>query len=92
MLGLFEMVGEFENVGDLKLGKGRLAIEYPVNGLGGECSVPSHCVTQVVEEVLDERGNRVVGDEVVGKRVPHEMVVDEGVVDEGVEDEGMADE
>ncbi|RXH92842.1 hypothetical protein DVH24_011866 [Malus domestica] len=40
-------------------GKGKLAIEYPVIGLGGECSVPSQCVTQVVEEVLDERDDNV---------------------------------
>ncbi|KAM1837742.1 hypothetical protein FF1_019582 [Malus domestica] len=60
-------------------GKGKLAIEYPINGLGGECSVHSQCVTQVVEEVAYERGDRVVG------------VDDEGVADEGVEDEGVAD-
>ncbi|TQD76902.1 hypothetical protein C1H46_037569 [Malus baccata] len=55
-------------------GKGKLAIEYPINGLDGVCNVPSQCVTQVVEEVADERGDRVVG----------EGVADEGVVDEWV--------
>ncbi|KAM1234908.1 hypothetical protein ACFX2J_004434 [Malus domestica] len=63
----------------VNIGKGKLAIEYPVNGLGGEYSVPSQCVTQVVKEVADEMGDRVVG------------VYDEGVADEGVEDEGVAD-
>ncbi|RXH86773.1 hypothetical protein DVH24_022046 [Malus domestica] len=43
-------------------GKGKLAIEYPVNGLAGEYSVPSQCVTQVVKEVADEMGDRVVGE------------------------------
>ncbi|TQD79338.1 hypothetical protein C1H46_035112 [Malus baccata] len=43
-------------------GKAKLAIEYPVSDLGGECSVPSQCVTEVVEEVLDDMGDVVVGE------------------------------
>ncbi|RXI02320.1 hypothetical protein DVH24_026850 [Malus domestica] len=73
-------------------GKGKLAIEYLVNSLGGECNVPSQYVTQVVEEVPDERGDRVVSDEVVGKGVPDERVADERVEDERVADEGVEDE
>ncbi|KAM2334075.1 hypothetical protein ACFXTH_011670 [Malus domestica] len=48
-------------------GKAKLAIKYPISGFSGECSVPSQCVTQVVEEVPDEMGDRVVGDGVMGE-------------------------
>ncbi|KAB2628899.1 hypothetical protein D8674_033694 [Pyrus ussuriensis x Pyrus communis] len=75
-------------------GKAKLAIEYPVNGLGGECSVPSQCVIQAVKEVPDEMGDRIVGDGVVGEGVPDERVADEGVKDEVVDigDEGAEEE
>ncbi|KAB2609303.1 hypothetical protein D8674_012471 [Pyrus ussuriensis x Pyrus communis] len=46
-------------------GKAKLAIEYPVSGLGAKCSMPSQCVTQAIKEVPDEKGDAVVGEEYV---------------------------
>ncbi|RXH75452.1 hypothetical protein DVH24_030173 [Malus domestica] len=58
-------------------GKAKLAIEYPVSGLGG-----------AAEDPLGRVGDEVVGDDFVAdKGVLDERVADEGVPDEWVDDE-----
>ncbi|KAM1048982.1 hypothetical protein ACFX2C_028132 [Malus domestica] len=76
-----------ETPGQVNRGNAKLAIEYPISGLGGECSMPSQCVTQTVEGVPHEKGDGVVGEIVPDERAADEEVADEEV-DEGITDVG----